>query len=287
MAQSRAQLDRELLSCSLCLDLLKEPVTLSCGHGYCRQRLQDHWHLEEREKIYSCPHCRRTFTTRPVLEKNTMLAALLETPGEHWTSSCSRQDFHRNPRQITLDPNTANKCLLLSEENSEATFIKKVKSSGHPDRFTYNHQVLSRESLTGRCYWEVEWTGGGLWGGVGVAVNYNRDAKESKFGLNDKSWSLDCYSGGRLQFQYDAITTDVSDCQSSWVGVYLDYRASLLSFYGISNRMELPHRVKTNFTEPLRAGLWVYTGSSAELIKLFEWKLFFYFLCVVCDLNLS
>ncbi|XP_075871821.1 E3 ubiquitin-protein ligase TRIM62-like [Nelusetta ayraudi] len=76
MAQSGAQLDRELLSCSLCLDLLKDPVTTSCGHSYCRKCLQHHWDVEEVRRVYSCPQCRRTFTT--VLEKNIMLAALVE-----------------------------------------------------------------------------------------------------------------------------------------------------------------------------------------------------------------
>ncbi|XP_075886751.1 tripartite motif-containing protein 16-like isoform X1 [Nelusetta ayraudi] len=554
MAQAAAQLDPETFSCSLCLDLLKDPVTTSCGHNYCRKCLQHHWDAEEERRVYSCPQCRRAFTPRPVLEKNTMLAALVETlektglqdaPADHCYAgagdvacdvctgrklkalksclvcrasycdshlqhhrdaaplqrhklvepsqqlqenicprhdevmkifcrtdqkiicgvccmdehkghntvsaaaerterqreleetrqkiqqkiqhteeelkvlqkevgsingsadkavkdsekiltqmirllekrrsevqqrvrstqgaavsgvkelekkleqemmelkrrdaelekishtldhsqflhrfsslpalspspdsssleirprryfedvaaavtklrdeiqqvlmetqtniSCtvsnvhvllkvpeprSREDFLRYSPQITLDPNTVNKHLLLSEENRKVTFMEEVQSyCHHPDRFTDWQQVLSREGLTGRCYWEVEWRGR-----VGVAVAYRNISRaggslESLFGCNDKSWSLYCYSGG-YGFYHNSIRTDVSGPQSSRVGVYLDHRAGLLSFYSVSGTMELLHRVQTSFTQPLHVGYWVPSGCSAELMKV-------------------
>uniref|UniRef100_A0A672G8X4 E3 ubiquitin/ISG15 ligase TRIM25-like n=1 Tax=Salarias fasciatus TaxID=181472 RepID=A0A672G8X4_SALFA len=78
MAQKGVELDRESFSCSICLDLLKDPVTIPCGHSYCMECIQSFWGEEDEEKIHSCPQCRQTFTARPVLVKNTMLAALME-----------------------------------------------------------------------------------------------------------------------------------------------------------------------------------------------------------------
>ena len=148
--------------------------------------------------------------------------------------------------------------------------MQQQSYSSHPDRFTGCHQVLSRESLTGRCYWEVERRGGG----VRVAVAYKSirragGSDECVFGCNDKSWALDCNQNS-YTFWYNNVQTPVSGPQSSTVGVYLDHSAGILSFYSVSETMTLLHRVQTTFTEPLYAGLWLHSnfGVTAELCKL-------------------
>ncbi|XP_039636155.1 tripartite motif-containing protein 16-like [Perca fluviatilis] len=188
----------------------------------------------------------------------------------------TRAGFLKYSREITLEPNTANTWVLLSEGNRKATVMKKQQSySSHPDRFTNRPQVLSRESLTGRRYWEVERRGRG---GVYVAVankNISRagGSHECTFGLNDKSWALYCKNNS-YRFCYNNVQTPVSGPLSSRVGVYLDHSAGLLSFYSVSETMTLLHRVQTTFTQPLYAGLrfhlWGYGchEASAELSKL-------------------
>ena len=183
----------------------------------------------------------------------------------------TRADFLRYSQEITLDPNTAHRRLLLSEGNRKVTFMSEVQSySNHPDRFTDWPQVLSRESLTGRCYWEVEVK---VRGGVSVAVTYKDisragNSRECEFGFNDKSWSLYC-GGNSYNFYYNSIKTPVSGPVSSRVGVYLDHSAGVLSFYRVSDTMTLLHRVQTTFTQPLCAGVGVcYPGETAEFCKL-------------------
>ncbi|XP_026094099.1 NLR family CARD domain-containing protein 3-like [Carassius auratus] len=95
---------------------------------------------------------------------------------------------------LTLDPNTANTQLILSE-NGEVKYMKQQQPyPDHPERFKDIPQVLCRESLTGRHYWEVERTG---WARVSVAYRtIRREGTVGKFGYNNKSWCLFCISDG-------------------------------------------------------------------------------------------
>ncbi|XP_071397533.1 tripartite motif-containing protein 16-like [Centroberyx affinis] len=181
----------------------------------------------------------------------------------------TRAEFLQYSHQITLDPNTAHTLLSLSDGNRKATRMREEQLySSHPDRFINWYQVLSRESLTGRCYWEVERSGGG--GSIAVAYkDISRTGNESGFGNNDKSWALD-YSNNSYQFIHNNISTLIPGPLSSRVGVYLDHRAGILSFYSVSETMTLLHRVQTTFTQPLHPGFGLYYpfGSTAELCKL-------------------
>uniref|UniRef100_A0A8D3AF52 RING-type domain-containing protein n=1 Tax=Scophthalmus maximus TaxID=52904 RepID=A0A8D3AF52_SCOMX len=78
MAQEGVQLEREFICCSICLDILKYPVTIPCGHSYCMSCIKTHWDIEDEGIIHSCPQCMQTFRPRPVLLKNIMLADLVE-----------------------------------------------------------------------------------------------------------------------------------------------------------------------------------------------------------------
>ncbi|XP_035593151.1 E3 ubiquitin/ISG15 ligase TRIM25-like isoform X2 [Oncorhynchus keta] len=78
MAESCSLFGEEQFTCSICLDLLKEPVTIPCGHSYCMGCIKDYWSLNHQTGVYSCPQCRQIFTTRPALNKNTMFAEVVE-----------------------------------------------------------------------------------------------------------------------------------------------------------------------------------------------------------------
>ncbi|XP_071348530.1 tripartite motif-containing protein 16-like [Trachinotus anak] len=208
---------------------------------------------------------RETWTNISLTE--TQVDVLLSQPEPK-----TRAGFLKYSQEITLDPNTAHTRLLLSEGNKRATLIYENQPySSHPDRFTGWWQVLSRESLTGRCYWEVEWRGG-----VYVSVTYKNisragESNKCGFGCNIKSWALYCDEDD-YEFLFNNIKTPVSGPRSSRVGVYLDHRAGILSFYSVSETMTLLHRVQTTFTQPLHAGLGLRISSFCRGSAVF-WKL--------------
>lgn len=167
---------------------------------------------------------------------------------------------------LTLDPDTANTRLVLSEENRTVTCLDGVQSyPDHQDRFDHLEQVMCKERLSGRCYWEAKWTGSGAC----IAVTYRgikkRGGSDCKFGWNDKSWSL-FGTVDRFQAWHNNRTTDINvqSAQLNRVGVYLDEPAGILSYYGVSDSHTLAHlhTFHTTFTEPLYAGFSVYGSVS-------------------------
>ncbi|XP_058247808.1 tripartite motif-containing protein 16-like [Hemibagrus wyckioides] len=180
----------------------------------------------------------------------------------------SREDFLYYFCDLTLDPNTVHYNLILSEKNRAVRYSKREQRySDHPERFDYYSQVLSKESVCGRCYWEVEWSSEGY---VYISVSYKDISRKGRgdecvFGGNNQSWSLYC-SSSSLSFYHNNIWTDLRVPSSSRIGVYVDHSAGTLSFYSVSDTMKLLHRVHTTFTQPLYAGFLLrYCGSSVRL----------------------
>ncbi|XP_016379493.1 tripartite motif-containing protein 16-like protein [Sinocyclocheilus rhinocerous] len=173
----------------------------------------------------------------------------------------------RDSHQLTLDLNTVNKYLLLSERNRVITNTGTDQPyPDHPDRFDEYYQVLCRESVCGRCYWELQWSGDY----VCISVSYKSisrkgDGDECFFGSNDQSWSLFC-SRCSCSFTHNNIETDLPVKHIiRRIGVYVDHSAGTLSFYSVSDTMSLIHTVQTTFTQPLYPGFWVDYKSSVKL----------------------
>ncbi|XP_026083695.1 tripartite motif-containing protein 16-like [Carassius auratus] len=179
----------------------------------------------------------------------------------------TRKDFLQYSHQLTLDLNTVNKHLRLSENNKVITVTYTVQPyPDHPDRFDVYRQVLCRESVCGRCYWELEWSGHY---GVRISVSYKSISRkggvECLFGSNDQSWSLICFPS-RYSFWHNNIHTVIPvESISSRIGVFVDHRAGTLSFYSVSDTMSLIHTVQTTFTQPLYPGFGFGSGSSVKL----------------------
>lgn len=178
---------------------------------------------------------------------------------------------------MTLDPNTANSFLCLSEGNRKVTTCYESQYyPEHPERFSGWAQVLAREPVSTRCYWEVEWSGSG---GIGIGVSYkgsNRHggSTDGKLGCNSKSWGLNL-SDGHCIFQHNKTKLEIPSPISARIGVYVDHKIGILAFYCISLRrdtMTLLHRVQTTFSQPLYPGFWLGLGSTVKLCSILNFS---------------
>ncbi|CAL9703994.1 unnamed protein product [Knipowitschia caucasica] len=176
-----------------------------------------------------------------------------------------------------LDINTAFRELSVSlPGRTVSRTLTDFKFSPHRDRFDYWPQILCSNAMTGRCYWEVDWTADWLRmniRGVDIAVSYKDisrkgDSSECGFGFNQKSWSLMvCY--GYYCIRHHGIESKVgtfSPSHSGRVAVYLDCPAGTMSFYRVTqDKLIHIQTINNTFTGPLYAGFGLLSGTEVSL----------------------
>uniref|UniRef100_A0A8C9WZD2 Si:dkey-218h11.6 n=2 Tax=Sander lucioperca TaxID=283035 RepID=A0A8C9WZD2_SANLU len=172
--------------------------------------------------------------------------------------------------ELTVDTNTVHRKLKLSDNNRTVTRVmEKQPYPDHPERFDPWHQLLCRDGLTGRCYWEVERRGG-----VDLAVSYRGisrtgGSRDCWFGYNDQSWSLRCSDGDGYSVRHNKSETYLSSSVSGRVAVYVDVPAGSLSFYEVSSDSLIHlHTFNTTFTEHLYPGFGFAFSSSGSSVSL-------------------
>ncbi|KAI4902239.1 hypothetical protein NFI96_015027 [Prochilodus magdalenae] len=188
----------------------------------------------------------------------------VENEGKMWI----KPSLRKYACDLTLDSNTACSCLALSEENRKVENVDEDQYyPDHPDRFDEWPQVLCVEGLTGRCYWEAEWSGAL----AVVAVSYRGIRRkgggdESQFGSNNQSWCLYCTDEDHSVWHNNKRTEIPRHLiRSKRVGVYLDWEGGTLSFYSVSSdphTLTHLHTFHSTFTERLYAGFGLNNNTS-------------------------
>ncbi|KAM6893463.1 protein NLRC3-like [Xenentodon cancila] len=190
-----------------------------------------------------------------------------------WTLTTGLKKY---ARRLTLDSNSAHRNLKLSDNCRRVMVVREQQPHPpHSERFDHYQQLLCRNGVTGRCYWEVQWEGM-----VSVAATYrgisrNGEGLDCMLGGNDQSWSLYCV-GERCFVFHNNIRRDVPPLSSTSdrVGVYLDWSSGTLSFYAVSSDILIHlHTFNATFTEPVYPAFRVgvqpsQSGSSVSLCEV-------------------
>ncbi|XP_055085679.1 NLR family CARD domain-containing protein 3-like [Periophthalmus magnuspinnatus] len=221
-------------------------------------------HLRELDLSYNHPGPSAELLTA-LQDQRPLLSVRLDHAGAQWLTPGLRKYFC----DLTLDPNTAHRKLKLSDNNKKVTHVTEEQPyPDHQDRFDYYPQILCSTGLTGRCYWEVQWSGR-----VYISVSYRGIRRsvhthDSVFGRNDQSWSLDCskYGFSVCHNNKDTRLPQPWSSSSGTVSVFVDCPAGSLSFYTVSSdQLTHLHTFNTTFTQPLLPGFLLWSKSSLSL----------------------
>uniref|UniRef100_A0A674JZM1 Butyrophilin subfamily 1 member A1 n=1 Tax=Terrapene triunguis TaxID=2587831 RepID=A0A674JZM1_9SAUR len=180
----------------------------------------------------SLPHMDRL--RRPALLHTPLCAPLLLTSPAPGSDSVTL-----SPVDVTLDPDTANPCLVLSEDRKCVRYgDKRQDLPNNPERFDKYPIVLGTEGFAGgRRYWEVEVGDKTRWT-LGVCRESVERKGESFLSPVYGYWAVRLWDG-----EYEAVTSPSTplpmSVRPSRVGIFLDYEAGEVSFYNVTDRSHL------------------------------------------------
>ncbi|XP_050984788.1 uncharacterized protein si:ch211-281l24.3 isoform X32 [Labeo rohita] len=89
--------------CSVCTEVLKDPVSIPCGHSYCKHCIESYWSKPTYGESYACPQCRKSFSSPPVLNVNVALAKVIKELLQAGFSPALPAHCYAGPKDVPCD----------------------------------------------------------------------------------------------------------------------------------------------------------------------------------------
>ncbi|XP_029980219.1 E3 ubiquitin/ISG15 ligase TRIM25-like [Sphaeramia orbicularis] len=96
-------LSEECFLCAICLDVFNTPVTVPCGHNFCKNCIIQDWKINRK---YQCPVCKKHFSPLPDLNVNTFVSEMTAQFRQAVEETASEQ---QKPREVPCDVCTGKK----------------------------------------------------------------------------------------------------------------------------------------------------------------------------------
>ncbi|XP_068579370.1 E3 ubiquitin-protein ligase TRIM21-like [Cebidichthys violaceus] len=152
MSAASCLLTEDQFLCSICLDVFTDPVTIPCGHNFCKTCITQHWNVNVPNQ---CPNCKEVFKVRPELLVNTFISEMADQfrqSAQHKASSSSSEQQAAKPGEVPCDVCTGTKlkalksCLVCLVSYCETHLEPHLTTSG-----LKRHQLIDPvENLEGR-----------------------------------------------------------------------------------------------------------------------------------------
>uniref|UniRef100_A0A672HCK5 NLR family CARD domain-containing protein 3-like n=1 Tax=Salarias fasciatus TaxID=181472 RepID=A0A672HCK5_SALFA len=183
---------------------------------------------------------------------------------DHGSIEWIKPGFKKYACDVTLDPNTVSKNLLLSEGNRRVSWAVEQQTKAERQR---PEVCLSQQSLKERCYLEVD-----LLESCSVILAYRSVMEkrgERELVIDDESWWFTVDDGrGYVQHGKNKVEVESHNWRSRRLGVYLDREAGVLSFYRVSSDSLTCLRTFTEtFRDALQPAVQLHPHSSITFIS--------------------
>uniref|UniRef100_A0A671TWH9 NACHT domain-containing protein n=1 Tax=Sparus aurata TaxID=8175 RepID=A0A671TWH9_SPAAU len=134
--------------CSLCQDVLKDPVSTSCGHWFCRQCITSYWDQSASPGHSSCPQCGKRSRTSTGLQTASLSSTVQMNVGLQEVLDEHKISLRRRCERVTEGSDETG-----SDETGSGTLLNRIYTEvyiteGQSDEVNTQHEVRQLETVS-------------------------------------------------------------------------------------------------------------------------------------------
>ncbi|XP_026036215.1 NACHT, LRR and PYD domains-containing protein 12-like [Astatotilapia calliptera] len=135
--------EEQLSCCALCQDVLKDPVSTSCGHWFCRQCISSYWDQSASSGDWSCPQCGERSRTRAGLQTASQSSCVQTDVGLQEVLDEHKISLRRRCERVTEGSDETGSRTLLN-----TIYTELYITEGQSEEVHSQHEVRQLETAS-------------------------------------------------------------------------------------------------------------------------------------------